>query len=157
VVVVAAVLAVHKLVKRGVLAAVGFLTHKLAALAIRHQLARHKVALVAQGVVLATSMVLVAVAVLLLLALMEQLQSAAMVALVRHQAFPVQALPMRVAVAAARFLAHHLHLAVLAGAVEARQTPMELLVQQTLAVAVAAQTLPMTAYRTMVARAALVS
>jgi hypothetical protein len=157
VVVVAAVLAVHKLVKLVVLAAAAFLMHKLEALGTRHQQAHHKVARVARAVVLATNMVLVAVAGHLLLALMAQLRAAAMVGPVLHQAFPVQALPMRVAVAAARFLAHHLHLAALAGAVEAQQTLMERLAQQTLAVAVAAQTLPMTAYRTMVARAALVS
>jgi hypothetical protein len=147
------VLAVHQLVKREVLAAVEFLTHRLVVLAIHHQQVRHKVALVALGVVLAISMVLVGVEVLLLLALMEQLLVAAMVALVRHQAFQAHPLPMRVAVAAARFLAHHLHLAALAGAVEARQTLMELLAQQTLAVAVVAQILPMTLHSTMAALA----
>jgi hypothetical protein len=157
VVVAAAVLAVHKLVKLAVLAAVAFLMHKLEALGTRHQQAHHKVARVARAVVLATNMVLVAVAGHLLLALMAQLRAAAMVGPVLHQAFPVQALPMLVAAAAARFLARHLHLAALAGAVEAQQTLMERLAQQTLAVAAAAQTLPMTAYRTMAALAAQAS
>jgi hypothetical protein len=149
----AVVLAVHKLVKREVLAAVAFLTHKPEALATHHQQAHHKVALVVQAVLSAANMALVAVAAHLLLGLMAQLRSAAMVALVRHQAFLVLALPMRVEAAAVQFLAHHLHLAALVGVVEAQQTLMELLVQQTQAVAAGAQTLPMTVHNTMVALA----
>jgi hypothetical protein len=82
---------------------------------------------------------------------------ALLVALVRHQAFLVLALPMRVEAAAVQFLAHHLHLAALVGVVEAQQTLMELLVQQTQAVAAGAQTLPMTVHNTMVAQAAQAS
>jgi hypothetical protein len=67
------------------------LTHKPEALATHRQQAHHKVALVVQAVLSAANMVLVAAAAHLLLGLMAQLRSAAMVALVRHQALLVLA------------------------------------------------------------------
>ena len=74
-----------------------------------------------------------------------------------HQAFLEHLLLMLAVVAGAQFLPHHLHQEVLAVAVGAHQIQMELLVLQTLAVAVAAQTLPMTVQFTMVVLVVLVS
>ena len=74
-----------------------------------------------------------------------------------HQAFLEHLLLMLAVVAVAQFLPHHLHLVVLVEAVEARQIQMELLEQQTLVAAVAAQTLLMTVQFSMAALVVLVS